>query len=392
MNVPIKVLFAVFLVSLITLLSSRHLFSPATPHDKPIPSSTSKEINFHGQMVFGYLPYWTLNSYDTSNLKHLSHLAYFSISLDSEGHVISDVGLARLNSPRTKHIFDQATSLDIHKILTITILNFDTIEQLLNNQASMDRAIKSIIDITKTYDFVGINIDFEAKNQFSSSTRDSFTTFMRNLDRQCKNSIPNCQLSVAIYANPNSQNQLWDHQSLAFLDYIIVMAYDYHRASSNFSGPVSPLRGKCHTEFGIDCLSQDISHNIASQTQYYPTRKLVLGIAFYGYQWQTASHNPISNTYPKTGKTLQYKQVSSLVQTDQGNTQYFFSHTFLTPYLITQKDDKTYITHFEDSTSIGLKIDLVKQARLGGVAIWALGFEGQDQEVWRTIESLSDID
>ncbi len=57
----------------------------------------------------------------------------------------------------------------------------------------------------------------------------------------------------------------------------------------------------------------------------------------------------------------------------------------MSPYIVYQDDGATYQIHYEDSRSLSLKLDLVNQSALGGVAIWALGYETPYQELWQTI-------
>ncbi|MEK7064658.1 MAG: hypothetical protein AAB973_03575, partial [Patescibacteria group bacterium] len=64
-----------------------------------------------------------------------------------------------------------------------------------------------------------------------------------------------------------------------------------------------------------------------------------------------------------------------------------WSNLTLTPYLSYVENDKTYQIHYEDTASLKLKIDFVHQAKMGGLAIWALGYEIPYQELWQTISN-----
>jgi spore germination protein len=59
----------------------------------------------------------------------------------------------------------------------------------------------------------------------------------------------------------------------------------------------------------------------------------------------------------------------------------------LAPYLSYVEDGKNYIIYYENPRSISYKLDLVNQLDLGGVAIWALGYEGEDRVLWDVIDS-----
>jgi spore germination protein YaaH len=42
--------------------------------------------------------------------------------------------------------------------------------------------------------------------------------------------------------------------------------------------------------------------------------------------------------------------------------------------------------YYENSRSMSYKLDFVNQLDLGGVAIWALGYEGRSRELWDVVE------
>ena len=44
-----------------------------------------------------------------------------------------------------------------------------------------------------------------------------------------------------------------------------------------------------------------------------------------------------------------------------------------------------FVLYYENSRSLSYKLDLVNQLDLAGVAIWALGYEGDSRELWETI-------
>ena len=61
----------------------------------------------------------------------------------------------------------------------------------------------------------------------------------------------------------------------------------------------------------------------------------------------------------------------------------------LTPYLVfyDQEAERWHIGFFENERSLDYKIDLIEQLNLGGMAIWALGYEGEYLNLWQTIEA-----
>jgi spore germination protein YaaH len=59
----------------------------------------------------------------------------------------------------------------------------------------------------------------------------------------------------------------------------------------------------------------------------------------------------------------------------------------LSPYVIYTKDDRQHVIYYEDARSIGFKLQLAKELNLGGVAIWALGYEDRSRELWNAFQT-----
>jgi spore germination protein YaaH len=169
------------------------------------------------------------------------------------------------------------------------------------------------------------------------------------------------------------------------------MFYDYYRKSSTQAGPVAPLTGICKkNQTDSTCLEQDIITHLAKMTRLMPSEKILLGVPFYGYEWQTASDNFLANTYSKTGSLATYQRIQKLFTNEKvSSISAKWSLSTFSPYLSYIEDEKMYQIHFENAQSLAYKMELVKTANLGGVAIWALGYETPHTDIWSPIESLN---
>ena len=159
------------------------------------------------------------------------------------------------------------------------------------------------------------------------------------------------------------------------------MAYDFHRRSSTQAGPVAPLFA------GEAAFDLDIHQNLRSFLSQVPKEKILLGVPFYGYEWQTESRLQKSNTFPETGATATYKRVQKILQKkDELQVQTGWDDAALSPYLSYIEDGEIWMIYYEDPTSISFKLEYVQQLDLAGIAIWALGYEGEHRELWDKIE------
>lgn len=372
------------LLSPIDLVGS--LGSPVFPSTSP------------SKIVYGFFPYWNLKYKDDLNIRDLTHFAYFGIDLQDDGTLKKyenpgelEPGYNKLNSDDYGILSHQLTLLNKKQILVVRAMNPDQIESVLNNPTHFNTAIQTIMDLTHQYNFSGINIDFEYVGVPDDTTRDNLTHFTRTLSQTCKINLPYCQISLDVFADSAAKKRIYDIAALEpYLDQLIVMAYDYYRPSSSQAGPVAPLRGACDSQVRTaknesTCLEYDVVSSIADITAIFPPQKVLLGIPFYGYEWRTADDQFLSNTFKSTGGLATYRRVQELLADPEASVSALWDDNSLTPYIVYQENGKIYQIHYEDERSLKLKLDLVHQANLGGIAIWALGYESPYPGLWNTI-------
>jgi spore germination protein YaaH len=350
------------------------------------------------KVIYGFFPYWNVKYANSLNIQNLTHFAYFAIDLNADGtinkktnSVESEPGWNKLKSSDVSKLLYQSRLLGQKTVVTFTAMDPDTIESILSTPTTRATAINSMMSVYQNYRFDDINVDFEYVNTGNSSLRQNFVKFITDLRSVCSTSKSHCQIDVDVFASVGEKPRLWDLQTLApVTDKFIVMAYDFYRATSTQAGPVAPVRGKC-TDISPtdDCITEDIVTDISAISKLIPSEKIILGIPFYGYEWQTASTNFLANTYPGTGSLASYQRIQSLFQdTSISTISALWSSSTLSPYIVYEKNNKIYQVHFEDAQSLEQKIKLVESADLGGIAIWSLGYEGNSSDLWTPIETL----
>ena len=361
----------------------------------PLPSLSSSKST-PKKMVLGFLPYWNLKYANELNIKSLTHLAYFGVELDEFGEIQKfsqpgelEPGWNKLQSDSLELILRQVRLSHKKPVLVIKVFNKENIRSLLNNPTYRHQATTTITQLLKEKQITSVNIDFETSSISDSQTKNNFTLFIKELKQQSTDPL---EVSIDVFANAAQQSFIWDLAALEpHTDYFIVMAYDFYRASSSQAGPVSPLRGKCPPTDLLEtpeetCLEEDITSSISDITKIIPPHKVILGVPFYGYQWQTASDNFLANTYPKTGSTATYRYIQELFNSDDVSSfSASWSSLSQTPYLNFYEQGDLYQLHYDNPYSLSLKLDLVNQAGLGGIAIWALGYEVPYSDLWQTI-------
>ena len=376
--------------------STLPLVSPIALIDSLIGNSPAIRSN---KVIYGFFPYWNLKYAEQLKINSLTHFAYFAIDLKEDGSINKKVNLVesepgwnKLKSKDTNKLLYQSKLLGQKTVIVITAMQPETIESILNSPENKKAAITSIMNIYKDFGFDDINIDFEYVNIGNKALRDNFVDFITDLRFVCVSYKSHCQIDIDIFASAAEKPRLWDIKQLEpVTDKFIVMAYDYYRKSSTQAGPIAPIRGKCAGTFSDekDCLEEDILSHISQISKLIPSNKIILGVPFYGYEWQTASTDFLANTYPGTGALATYQRIQSLFQDVKiSSISAQWSNLTLSPYLSYEEDEKIYQIHFENAQSLEQKIKFVESANLGGIAIWALGYEGPSQDLWEPINSL----
>lgn len=352
------------------------------------------------KVIYGFFPYWNTKFANELYIQQLTHFAYFAVDLNPDGTINKinsskeqEPGWNKLSSKPVEKLLYQSKLLGQKTVLTITAMDTDLIDSIASDNSHSQTAINSIMTVYRDFSFDDINVDFEYVGEPSKATRDGFTNFVKKLKTACRATNSRCSIDVDIFADSGAKYRLWDLKALAdTVDKFIVMAYDYYRKSSPQAGPVAPITGKCDsnaTSKNIPCLEMDIVTHLSLITKIIPSEKIILGIPFYGYQWQTASRDFLANTYPRTGSLATYQRIQTIFSDPQiSSVSANWSESTLSPYLSFEEDSNTYQVYFENAQSLEQKVKLVRSANLGGIAIWALGYETPYLDLWQPIQSL----
>ena len=363
------------------------------PLHSPVTESTTfrflSEANLfkkESKVVYGYLPYWNVNTVTIQ--PELTHLSYFGLTAAGDGSIVTrtedggEPGYVRLGSDEFLEAANQVRANGGKIDIVIAQFNADAMSALLTSEKAQDRLIESIDGLLLAYPVNGISIDFEYNGDPSPAVRAGLTKFMQKLNAHLDR-YDSVELSIAMYASASNSSGLWDVAALApEVDYIIVMAYDFHRRTSTQAGPVAPLFG------GKKLWDSDINQHLQEFVKTVPSEKLLLGVPFYGYEWQTTDREAQSATFPETGATASIARVAELMKDAEAlQVEEHWNEDALSPYLTYIEDGETFVMYFENSRSISYKLDYVNQLGLGGVAIWALGYEGDSRELWDIVNA-----
>ena len=331
-----------------------------------------------------WVPYWALDVSSPDfeqrgpSMREVSPFWFNAAGVDQ---IIVD---PNASAELTARFMEQAKGADVEVVPSIIdALPAGTMAGILADPATRARHVEAIRAFAADGGYDGIDIDYE---QFAfadgrdtwAATRPNWVSFIEELgaalhadDRTLTVSIP------PVYdAGRTPQSGYWVYDYGAIVDHvdrIRMMAYDY---SVSEPGPIAP----------IDWVESAITGAIEATGS---PDKLVLGLPAYGRNWPVfvAGECPATDVPGRT--TVSARSVDDLIarresqpvrvdETGEWMFEYDLEVTDGTTTCV-----QTRQVHYVDGDGIRLRMDLAREYRLDGVALWALGFD--DAAVWDAI-------
>jgi len=329
--------------------------------------------------VIGFLPYWLTNKADKNYTKYINILTYFGLTVSPDGTIMkftnpgeSEPGSLALTSGRLNPFLETAKKNNMQKSLLVFSGNEENIGGLLEDPVThAQQLMQEITPIMKSYGFTDLNLDIESAFPASDEARTNFITFVKTVKQQIdKEKLGTFTIDVSPIVL--FKKYLIDLNSIAnTVDYVVLMTYDFHYQGSSVTGAVGPLGGAGNNEeFDTEVSVKEAMHII-------PPEKILLGIPLYGYEWETIDNTPHSGTIPGSGLIASNRRVEEQIKFCT-NCMVTFDNTTKESLMI-YKDDKTGSYHqiyFPNEKSVSEKVTLADKYDLGGIALWALGYEG----------------
>lgn len=323
------------------------------------------------KMVYGWHPYWVGNVYQNYQWDLLSHLSFFSYEVDYlTGNAVSTHGWS------TSAAVNAALATGSTKV-TLCVTLFANHASFLTNATAKQTLITNLINLINTRGAHGVNIDFEG---LPSSQSTNFANFMVDLANQMHAAIPGSEVSTVLYSV--DWNSVFNFSIMEpEVDYYIIMGYDYYYSGSATAGPNDPLY-----QFGTSynyTLSRSITDYLKAGC---PKNKLILGLPNYGREWSTTSLTvPSGTTASGVSRTYSYiKNNSTGFYTPANHTFENESQSDMYLFMNGATPKQCFIT---EETAFAKRLQHVNTAGIGGIGIWALGYDDGYTALWEAIRS-----
>ena len=286
-----------------------------------------------------------------------SIIAPQTFSMDAQGFVMGEVPAEVMRIAAQKGVA-------VMPLVVNRGFNQPLMHTMLDAPESRARAIRYLLYYALRDGYIGFQFDYE---NIHYTYRDKFTLFFRQAAREFHRH--RLQLSAAVVGRSSDTRNSrspggWDNWSGVYdyaelgkyADFISIMAYDEH---GSFGGP-GPVAGLPWVRGIAEYSAKTI-----------PTRKVSLGVPFYGRQWDAADAGKWRS------RSTRFRDAAAALATAES----LWDETESSPHVKFGGGELWY----EDARSLHTKIDLANEMGFVGISAWALGQE--DPAFWASLDS-----
>jgi len=319
--------------------------------------------------AWGYLGWWLPESWRSVPLEKFDRLLFFELQVNADGSIAQRHGWPDQWRDLRQATRESRTPLD----LTLTLLDTPTFETLFGSDVAAQHLLEQAVELSTHPDVAGLQLDFEIYTAIEANKLTRYQKFVRALAVQLHQQLPKRNLSI--FFPLGGKSVLYDADTLADLDQVVLQGYDAHWIESKTAGPVAPLTGK-DTVTWEKAVGQALALDV-------PKTRLLLGFPLFGYEWQVLRRTPRSATLGK-GISTTFAPVAHYLLPDipvnvrdrvmkygawhdakSGSSSYQF-----------KLPNCHYVEGwFEDEWALKRKTDYLIAQQLGGIAFFLLGYD-----------------
>ena len=254
--------------------------------------------------------------------------------------------------------------IEVWAMFSNEFVNFDgeLTNEILRSRSKRQHVLDQLDNYIDAYGLDGINLDFEMIGQ---SGADHYIQFVRELSALCRE-------KKVVFSIDNYVPMYWMHydhvEEGIFADYVIMMGYDEHYTGSQTAGSVASMG---FVRQGLDDL-----------TSMVPKDKVINAIPLFTRVWATSESGYVESFNAGMTEAAGYLEAKGVTPWyDEATGQYYGEY-------VSDNDGRLYQIWLEDEYSIRIRMEMIKEYDIAGVAAWCIGWES-GTEIWDIIASYS---
>ncbi len=230
---------------------------------------------------------------------------------------------------------------------------------VLSSTSNRRKLEQTVIDEALRLGLDGINLDFE---QLSEECGVHYAQFLRELSVLCRKNrlILSADNKVPYHYN---EYQCLDVQSVV-ADYVIIMGYDEHWHKSGNPGSVA----------SIDYVTGGLEKTL----EKVPANKVINGLPLYTLVWKIDGATVTDEILSIANTPAFLQRINKKPDWDNAACQNYLEWT---------SGNATYKVWLEDAESIRMKLNVMIANKIGGAAVWRLGYG--TPAIWELINAFT---
>ncbi len=324
------------------------------------------QVAHQERLVAGYYAWWMTDAWTEMDLTLYDRILFFTTRVDSSGFI-----LTRNGWPEAWEGFRAAAdSAGTRLVPTVAMMEPETILSVFSDSSRWQRLVRDIVLMVEEAGSPGLHLDVELFEPAPDVAVTGFHAFLAAVRAALP---PGKELSA--FAPAFDVSGLYGLEAIApHIDMFYVQGYDIHWLSGPTAGPVAPLDGWGGRSWK-DIVARYRTAEIADA-------RLVMTIPYYGYEWPVA-HTGYGAPTTGEGRILTWARVDSLrlpdlrlsVEERLDKLAVLRDTLSGSPFYTRADSAGVYQGWFEDAESLGEKLDFVARERLGGIAVFLIGYD-----------------
>jgi spore germination protein YaaH len=324
----------------------------------------------------------------------ITTVAYFGLAAGADGYLVrrdakgkTTTEYSRWMGNKVTNAIAQAHANGDKFVLTVERMAWDdgakaNTRSLLNSPAKRVSLAADIVSEIQARGVDGVSLDFEP---ILSDQRDNFADFVRQLRAALYAANPAYQLTFAATGSQagKTYQMFGDITNSGAADAVIIMGYPLRAIDAKYAGGLAPYYSA--TSYDL----KQITNAYLGQIQ--PDR-IVMALPWYGREWPTVTSD--INAVVQTDRSLfdrpyniGYQNAIQVAQqygriVDPGEmsalTQYRYAAGPGCPETWQQ-------VYYDDVETYAYKLDWLRSKGLAGIGIFALGYDGDQPELWKLL-------
>lgn len=329
-----------------------------------------------------WVPYWRKASGTPelhANLSQVHEISPFSYEVEEDGTIKDTMKLA---AEPWVALAASSSAKKIALMPSILWIDGGAMHRTLSSTSSRKAHVLDILAMVERNKFSGIDIDYEGKR---SETRYYFSQFLKELSQGLTKQKKLLSCTIEARTPPSSLYKIIPKNIERANDYVAINKYcdtvrlmTYDQTTADLKLNKSKGDGVFYAPVAD---TEWVKKVIGETTKTIAKKKIMLGVATYGYEYRVDLTDRTDPQYEKL-RAVTNKTALELASTTKSKV--FTNISGEKAFAYTKNGETRFVT-WSDAKSVQAKVKLAKQYGLRGVALFKVDGEG-DPAIWNVLQ------